>query len=148
MASTNTLLRKNVELNGLTNVQVVAAAAGAEDRSAVPLFFDSHLMGRASLRNPSLSRVEEVPVETLDSICEGLDEIRLLKIDVEGTELDVLRGAIRTLEKTERVVVECNEGGDAVDRFLANRGFAVRPLQYTNHREARRKRAGVGHTGE
>lgn len=43
------------------------------------------------------SSVEIVPVRTLDSY--GLGDVGLIKIDVEGAEIDVLRGARETLER-------------------------------------------------
>jgi FkbM family methyltransferase len=55
----------------------------------------------------------QVRVTTLDDIAatEGVDEIGLLKIDVEGMELAVLRGAQRLLERgaVKRIQFEFNE---------------------------------------
>ena len=52
----------------------------------------------ASLRaTPDADAALEVPVEPLDSF--GCSDLRLLKIDVEGAELDVLRGAAETLKR-------------------------------------------------
>ena len=50
-----------------------------------------------------------VPVATLDGILEKLawtDRIDLLKLDVQGTELQTLRGAVISLAKTKMVWVE------------------------------------------
>lgn len=53
---------------------------------------------------------QSVRVETLDAMVEpdGLEEPALLKIDVQGYELEVLRGAERTLPKVRWVYVECS----------------------------------------
>ena len=40
-----------------------------------------------------------IEMKTLDEICSSLGKIDLLKIDVEGYELEVLRGALRHLKK-------------------------------------------------
>lgn len=75
----------------------------------------------------------EVAVRALDSLIEDL-EIQpavLLKIDVQGSELPLLEGAIKTLEGVELVLVETSMvplyEGDApfaaVYRWLAERGF-------------------------
>ncbi len=78
--------------------------------------------------------VLEVPVHRLDdflsevSACQRL----LLKIDVQGFELQVLRGATETLKKCKFIYVECSDEvlypGQAlreeVNSFLEERGFA------------------------
>ena len=48
----------------------------------------------------------QCPQQTLDSLTEHLDTVHLLKIDVDGYEFEVLRGAKRTLAKTEMVIIE------------------------------------------
>lgn len=54
-------------------------------------------------------REVEVPVERLDDYCEreGVGEISLVKIDVEGFELLVLRGMRRLLEAGQRPPIIC-----------------------------------------
>jgi len=53
-------------------------------------------------------RVEKVPVRTLDSLVGDWPRVDLLKIDVQGFEVQVLAGAKETLKKTEAVLVEAN----------------------------------------
>jgi FkbM family methyltransferase len=83
----------------------------------------------------------DVPVRTLDRLLADLEEISLLKIDVQGHEKAVLAGAKATLRKTKFLLVELNympqyEGGSWLGElheilvyqygfFLAN---ASRPL--------------------
>jgi FkbM family methyltransferase len=68
------------------------------------------------------SSAEEVPTFTLDSLLsEGVD---LLKIDVEGHEQRVLRGAGRLLEQREPVVIfECFGGPEAAVGMFDTSGF-------------------------
>ncbi len=48
-----------------------------------------------------------VPCDTIDTICAGVHgENVLIKIDVQGAELDVLRGAETLLSKTQCVILE------------------------------------------
>lgn len=51
---------------------------------------------------------EVVRITSLDHMlpCLGVDHLDLLKVDVEGAEVDVLRGAVQTLEATDRLIVE------------------------------------------
>jgi FkbM family methyltransferase len=62
-----------------------------------------------------------------------LDDLELtpafIKIDVEGSELSVLRGLSATLERSEAVLlIERSGGFDEVQRFLAERSY--RPYTY------------------
>jgi FkbM family methyltransferase len=71
-------------------------------------------------------RAQEIPVEiaTVDDVmaAEGLDHIDLLKIDVEGFEADVLRGAQRAIGARRIGVVqfEFNEMNVVSKHFLAD----------------------------
>lgn len=64
----------------------------------------------------------------------GIDRINLLKIDTEGSEMDVLRSAGELLDKTDVVLVEMsvfrkNKGNMfAVGSFLEARGFRLHDL--------------------
>jgi FkbM family methyltransferase len=50
----------------------------------------------------------EVACTTLDSLLADVPAIAILKIDVQGTEADVLAGAVQTLARTECVMIEMN----------------------------------------
>ena len=47
-----------------------------------------------------------IPMTTIDSL--GLDDIDLIKIDVEGYEMEVLKGAKKVLESCQYVMIELN----------------------------------------
>jgi FkbM family methyltransferase len=49
-----------------------------------------------------------VPMKRLDTICQYLPEISLLKIDVQGYEEFVLEGGQEVLKKTKSVIIEVN----------------------------------------
>jgi FkbM family methyltransferase len=77
---------------------------------------------------------EEITLETLDNLLpDPLDGPVLLKIDVQGAELSVLRGAENTLKSVDSIFVECSfvelyEGqalANEVIEFLAARGFRI-----------------------
>ena len=79
--------------------------------------------------------VHEVSVLTLDSLVSEFGDARraLLKLDVQGFELSVLRGATEALKRCAHVYVECSEvalyDGQAlfpeVESFLASNGFQL-----------------------
>ena len=92
-------LRKHIEWNALTNVQVIPVAVSDSDGSA-------QFGGRGSSVTFRLGRgSEQVRVATLKSLTKekGLPPPDVLKIDVEGNEGAVLRGAGDLL--TDRMLV-------------------------------------------
>ncbi len=50
----------------------------------------------------------KVPMVRLDSLSKGLDGTFGIKIDAEGAELDVIKGATKTLKQTEFVIAEAS----------------------------------------
>lgn len=92
------------------------------------------------IQNDSAAGYEKMLLKgiPLDILLEekGLDRVDLLKIDTEGSELEVLRSAEKTLEKTKVVLVEMsifrkNSGNIfAVGSFLESRGFRLSELIY------------------
>ncbi len=77
--------------------------------------------------------VRRISCIAVDDLCQSraLEGPFLLKIDVDGKELDVLAGCIKTLEKTECAIVETvffGEGANNFHRvveFMQGRGFVV-----------------------
>lgn len=132
--------RSNVVLNKL--------ALGAQTGSLLMnLYDDEHLSWNtvvARPRRPGGADVlpvgrEEVPSLRLDDYCDerSIDRVDLLKIDVEGSELDVLRGSERLLRA--RAIACCvfefgattlEYGVDpaSISTFLAACGYSLRNL--------------------
>jgi FkbM family methyltransferase len=98
------------------------------------LQFNSGMSELANI-NTNLSRIEKIRTRTLDSIREEtrIDHANILKIDVQGSELDVLISADRTLEITEYIWVELSFKPlyvksavfSEVHNFLTKKGFLL-----------------------
>ncbi len=88
------------------------------------LYYDEPGSGLASLTKRRLdhfgishSSEEDVSIDTIDDYCtaKGIREITLLKIDVEGHELDVLKGARRMFSNNAIAAVVFEFGGCNID---------------------------------
>ena len=87
---------------------------------------DNHV--RASLRAFNGKHVRSVPVEMrrLDDVVNPSVRIAVLKIDAERHELEVLRGAERSLQTTTTVVIEEHqELPTPVTELLVDHGFTI-----------------------
>jgi FkbM family methyltransferase len=98
-------LMENIQRNKCANVICHGYALGSKE-GIYKLWLHS-LSGSHSLKFKEEDKWIPVQMTTLDSIMkeEGVDHIALLKIDIEGTELELLQGAESILEKTQDVSI-------------------------------------------
>lgn len=120
-------LEANLRLNGCDNVIVsprAASKAPGESVLHVPATADPSF---SSLEAGRFAEGEPVPVEltTVDAEVEATGlQPALVKIDVEGRELDVVAGMERTLEARPALLVEVGPDSAAeLERALAERGY-------------------------
>lgn len=132
---------KNVALNGFTNVALLPFAVGSEPgQSEINLYpslntGSSHIGGRLR-RWEKVQRIEIMPLSAiLDGWARG--NVDLMKIDVEGFELQALQGAGKHLGSTiRRIVVEIHPGPlralgsneEEVIQLLESAGYAKRVI--------------------
>jgi len=118
-------------LKSLGDVTVNPCALGVEAGEAT-LYKDAEITGLASMTRRDLAHVglsmdmsETIRVDTLDRYCtsHGITAIDMLKIDVEGHELDVLKGAAGLLDQRKVAVVQFEFGGCNVDTRTFFRDF-------------------------
>ncbi|MEM3829695.1 MAG: FkbM family methyltransferase [Conexivisphaerales archaeon] len=90
-------LVNNISLNKLTNVRPFKI--GLSDRRGSAIMYDSPSGDGANtmIKIPKSSKSYSIKVDTLDNVLED-EKVDVMKVDVEGYEEEVLRGAIRHLD--------------------------------------------------
>ncbi|CAL5219615.1 g1485 [Coccomyxa viridis] len=138
------LLKQNIKTRRAAGkVVFVQRAVGREAASAALTYYPS-MPGNSTLypEEKSVLQAASMPaacfegaethatdVITLQELLEGFDEIDLLKVDIEGAELEVLRGAGQdTLSKIRQIVMEVHDIDERltqVHELLERTGFRI-----------------------
>ncbi|MGD8366439.1 MAG: FkbM family methyltransferase [Desulfobacterales bacterium] len=121
-------LLRHIELNRAEKVvKPFCTALGAKDGMLSLFLSEAGTMAMKTRSATYGGSQMRVPCLTLDSFAEtqNVDHIDLIKIDVEGFESDVLRGAAQMLENTRRVVLEYHSPAlkERCSNMLSNAGF-------------------------
>jgi FkbM family methyltransferase len=110
-------LVRNIKLNNVKNVLVSGMAAHSTQRH-LEFYFNLTYSGIGStvfdwVKNMKQHVRLEVQADTLDNIVlskiPSLNRVKLLKVDVEGAEVDVLKGSPRILELTDYIIFEASK---------------------------------------
>lgn len=120
----------NVNINGIYE-EVKCYNIGIADKNAILKFTSNLNTKNHVVFNNSCDRdtnIIDVPVRKLDGLIPECDPL-LIKIDVEGFELQVLKGADKTLKsKSLLVVIMETFGKSDLDKYLYEYGF--KPYTY------------------
>lgn len=134
-----TLLHQNLHLNWreLDKFEIHEAAAGEEAGELrlltkpgvnfVPTIDQGDLTDE-ELAAQGLARTS-VPCRTVDSIVADRTPVHFIKIDVEGFEPQVLRGAAQTITNNPRVMVQLEGIGDRTALFDQTQGLGLTMLR-------------------
>ncbi len=131
---------RNLGLNDIQNVRLFRSALDEKAGSATLFLSEeqraAHNAGGFALRHreDATTAVAEVNVLRLDSVLEETTRFDLMKIDTEGAELNVLRGAAASLARFKPcILLEADDHNTAsfgystldIKRFLAELGYSL-----------------------
>ena len=104
-------LKNNIAINQVGNKVMMHNLALGNEKGQIS--FTATLDTMNHVATETETNTIEVPVDTLDAIIENDKEPLLLKIDVEGFETNVLKGADQTLRKKnlKAIIIELNGSG-------------------------------------
>lgn len=124
------LLEQNLRLNGVTNVVAIRTTLGDKTGEAVlqvnAASKDELNTGeRATNRDSRVVGREKVPVTALDAFVgdRGIARVDAMKVDVEGAELPVFRGARKLLERRDAPLILYEGYGSQT------KGFGYHPVE-------------------
>ena len=111
-------LKENVRYNNRKNVSVKNSAIGAY--SGEIGFSDSSCLKNIGLSHVDNSSSDKVQITTIDEeMRETKSSIGLIKIDTEGFELEVIKGAKETLKSNKPVIIfEYNPGSYHIEEVV------------------------------
>ncbi len=112
------VLRRNLSRNGAGDVEIVRAAVWREDGTIAFRHEGSDSGAIDAVGGDTPGRVVEVPAVRLRRWIES-DDVHLLKLDIEGAELDVLEDVSDLLDRVRTIQVEVHDF--APDRRLLPR---------------------------
>jgi len=129
--STVEVLRFNLKINRLRNVVVIDKAGYfSHDRLKMSIPFKEFGLASIFRKGEIEVYVEAIP---LDDLFHNIPYIKLIKIDVEGSEYEVLRGLSKTLNNTEYVILEISRRTYDCLKLLLERGFKCKKMKITNY---------------
>ena len=135
------ILQRNIELNGMQNISVVLAAVGDSDRSGFLRPCAGSDGSNEGMNYLSRYKTDEsdlpVAVVSLDSYCHShnIEQIDLMKMDIEGGEYEALLGAQELLrrraigciflEMAEWAAKRSGHSTQGIKRLLVDAGYRL-----------------------
>ena len=141
-------LQRNIALNQLKNVTVLQVALWERDGEELFRFPEDGMEAMGGLINTARFKEDyKAKVETarLDTLLARLDaqKVDFIKIDVEGAELPVLKGAGALLDVDRRPIILCESASvnsisysytpDDLSQFLSSKGYVVEKIDDENY---------------
>jgi len=129
-------LYRHVKINKLNNVIIIPSACS--DAESITAFLQSPVTSMGRIENSEIAGIPDVNMTvvstvTLDAVADKLQvKPNVLKIDVEGAELAVLRGAERIISSFKPAIflsVHSQELRTDCLKYLLNFGYEFEPLE-------------------
>jgi len=134
-------LLANIKLNGLKNVIVIPKGLWSSD-TKLP-FRDAHDPGSSFIFDePGGDSIIDLPVVSLDRELErlGIEKVDFIKMDVEGAEVEAIKGAKNILAKSDAKlaiasyhIVGGRETSFELEKLLGNMGYRA-DTSYPEHK--------------
>ena len=120
--------KENLMINNIVNVNLFNNALGSSEGFVKTVQHNKH--SRGCIYTVSSDNKNDIQQITLDSL--NLNNIDFIKIDVEGNELDVIKGATKTIQRNKPIIefeynnlakTLCNVQYSDIEKYLKNIGY-------------------------
>ena len=102
---TANLLKENIKINNCKNIKTYNLAC-SDTKGKLQFYVTEYHPATNSISKPDgNSNLVEINCDTLDNITKGVQDIKLIKIDVEGAELQVLKGGKNILKRDKPIIL-------------------------------------------
>ncbi|MGK7922007.1 MAG: FkbM family methyltransferase [Trichodesmium sp.] len=116
---------ENISLNNLSNIQLFNLALSSESKET-HLFFNQdndgghalwdvgkHPFNQKSLQSQTMQNIQQSTLDDILSQQQDISQIKIIKIDTEGAEVNVIKGAVNTISKynVPYIICEINRFG-------------------------------------
>lgn len=127
-------LKKNIRANKIDNIKTIDKAVCNEDNKSIKIYLSPDASSNHSIYDKFKGKYENVETVTLDSFYKknNIEEIDVIKIDVEGAEFAVIKGASEIFHKfTPLLIVEFSKASaDAAGYDLSDLYYYLKDLGY------------------
>lgn len=123
LSSNIAILERHLSINKILNCEIVPAAVGRENGTAYFAQGRNHATGRISAEGTTA-----VDVISLEEMAKRFGSASVIKMDVEGAELEVLTGGANCLKECRPKLFLSTHGSDiheACIKLLSSLGFAI-----------------------
>ena len=129
------LVKRNLQENGLPSTNVINVAVGDHDGEVTIGLPDGGNAGMFGVNAGSSGTA--VPLRRIDDLLD-VTSLALIKMDIEGSELDALKGAEQTIRRHKPVIVielnetalaRCGATSNAVIEHLNSLGYFGKPIE-------------------
>lgn len=116
------ILKKNIRKNRLDNIKIFEAAISRKSGSL-------NLEDTEGLGSHSINKTGKIKVKalSLDKFLNGVKKVDIMKMDIEGSEVEVLKSPKNVLKKIKKIVLETHDNNhDEVKELLLKNKYKVR----------------------
>ena len=120
-----TTLNKTININGLQNRMYIKNNAVGNENKTIKLFMGNATSNVIKMSDSNAER--EVEMITLDVFCNSsnLKQCDLLKIDVDGIELEILHGATQLIKQFRPVVIIETNGDKRIVDYMKQLDYTL-----------------------